>query len=465
MSRVEHHEAEGLDTGHLRRVQIVALALVSYTPAVALATVPFLLVVGAGHGSWLGALIGAVGIGCVGVAVVTFARRFVVTGTLYSYIDHVFGPWARVVMGSSLLLGYVALIAGVSMTSGIFAGSFLVAAGFESGLNAGPMAVTTTVAMVVAAALAYRGLDTSVRTAVILTVLTLPITVVVTVAVAAHTGLALPAQLRLDGSTFGGIVNGVAAAAVFLVAFESSAALAAETRDPKRNVPLAVMSVPVVLGGCYLLATLLQVPGLMAASDALAAGMSPPAALAVQAGLGQGLAMMTDAALAVANVASLIAFVNYGSRFVATLATDELVPRRLAGVHPRHLSPAAAIVVLSVVAQLVLLVLLAVWPDHLVTGVLPSISTLTVYLWLIPYVLICIGAIVLAARERALTPTLAVSAPAGAAAMVWVYVNALVNPPPAPVSWMAVIFAVTVALVVLALGVRERTARATVETE
>ncbi|WP_232667121.1 APC family permease [Pseudonocardia sp. TRM90224] len=460
---MEHHEGDGLETGHLSRVQIVALALVSYTPAVALATVPFLLVVGAGNGSWFGALIGAAAIGCVGVAVVTFARRYVVTGTLYSYIAHVFGPWARALMGAALLLGYVALIAGVSMTSGVFAGSFLVSIGVEPGLDAGPLALTTTVAMVLAAALAYRGLDTSVRTAVVLTVITLPITLFVTIAVATSTGLALPAQLGLDGSTFGGIVNGVAAAAVFLVAFESSAALAAETRNPKRNVPLAVMSVPIVLGGCYLLATFLQVPGLMAASDALASGMSPAAALAQQAGLGAGFAMVTDGALAVANVASLIAFVNYGSRFVATLATDGLAPRWLAKVHPRHRSPSAAIIALSAVAQAVLLVLVLVWPEELLTGVFPSISTLTVYLWLIPYVLICVGAVVLAVRERKLTPTLAVCALLGAAGMVWVYVNALLNPPPAPVDAMAVVSAVAIVLVFALFLARERISRPSVD--
>ncbi|MDN5851547.1 MAG: APC family permease [Actinomycetia bacterium] len=459
---MEHHEAEGLDTGHLRGVQIIALGLVSYTPAVALATVPFLLVVTAGNGSWLGALLGAAAIGCVGVTVVTFARRFVVTGTLYSYIDHVFGPWARVLMGASLLLGYVALIAGVSMTTGVFAGSFLVSVGMESGLNAGPMAVTTTLAMIVAAALAYRGLDTSVRTAVVLTVLTLPITIIVTVAVAAQTGLQLPTQLSLDGATFGGIVNGVAAAAVFLVAFESSAALAAETRNPKRNVPLAVMSIPILLGGCYLVATLLQVPGLTSVSDALAAGMSPAAALAIHAGLGPGFALVTDAALAIANVASLIAFVNYGSRFVATLATDALVPSWLARVHPRHRSPTAAILALAVLSQAVLLVLVMVWPNELLTGVFPSISTLSVDLWLIPYVLICVGAVVLALRERTLTVGLAVSAVMGAGAMVWVYVNALINPPPSPVGAMSVVFAVAIATAFIVFVVRERMSRAAV---
>jgi hypothetical protein len=38
-----HHEAVGLETAHLRSAQIIALALASQPPAVALATVPFLI--------------------------------------------------------------------------------------------------------------------------------------------------------------------------------------------------------------------------------------------------------------------------------------------------------------------------------------------------------------------------------------------------------------------------------------
>jgi amino acid transporter len=454
-----HHEAEGLEIGHLKPGQIIALALASYTPAVALATVPFLLFVTAGNGSWLGALIAALATGCVGLSVVTFARRYVVTGSLYSYIAHVFGPWARVLMGTTLLLGYIALIAGVSMTTGIFAGSFLISAGVESGFDASVMAIITTAAIALAAGLAYRGLDTSVRTAVVLTIITVPVIVLVTVAVAVDTGLSLGDQLSLEGASVSSIFQGVAAGAVFLVAFESSAALAAETRDPKRNVPLAVMSVPIVLGGLYLVATVLQVPGLMAASDALEQGISPAAALALQAGLGDTVAKATDVVLAVANLASLIAFVNYGSRFVATLATDGLLPTSAARVHPRFKSPAAAIIGLAVVAQASLLVLMGLYPNDLLTKVFPSISTLTVYMWVIPYLLICAGAIVLVTRERRRKASLVVTAVLGSAVMAWLYVNGIVNPPASPVDAMSYVFPVATVLVFGVFMLLDRRAR------
>jgi amino acid transporter len=435
-----HHEAPGLEAGHLNSAQIIALALTSQTPAVALATVPFLLVLTAGNGSWLGALVIAVTTACIGVSVITFARRYVGTGSVYSYMPHVFGAWGRLLVGATLTIGFIALIAGVLLLTGIFAGSFLVTIGVVSGLSPGVIAVTSTGAIVIAAALAYRGLDASVRTAVVLTLMTVPIIVLITLAIGFHTGLDLNAQLHMEGASFSGIFQGVAAGAVFVVAFESSAALAAETKAPKRNIPLAVMSIPVVLGAAYLFTTLLQVPGLTAAMDAINAGLSPAAAMAQEAHLGDIIVKSIDLVLAVANLASLIAFVNYGSRFIATLATDGLLPSSVATVHERFRSPTLAVVVLAAAAQGCLLVLIWLYPNDLLTKVFPSLSTLTVYNWVVPWTLICLGSIVLQVRERRIRPLLVLAAIVGAAASLSIYANAIINPPAPPVGEMAYVF-------------------------
>jgi amino acid transporter len=435
-----HHEAAGLQAGQLRSVQIIALALTSQTPAVALATVPFLLVLSAGNGSWLGALIVAITTACIGSSVITFAKRYVGTGSVYSYMPHVFGAWGRLLVGATLAIGFVVLIAGVLLLTGIFAGSFLVAIGVSSGLSAATITLTSTLAIVIAAALAYRGLDASVRTAVVLTLMTVPIIALITLAIAMHTGLDLGTQFRLEGSSVSGIFQGVAAGSVFVVAFESSAALAAETKSPKRNIPLAVMSIPVILGAAYLLATLMQVPGLSAATDAINSGLSPAAALAQQAQLGDVVVKSIDLVLAVANLASLIAFVNYGSRFVATLATDGLLPSAVAKVHSRFRSPNVAVVALAGAAQGCLLLLVWLYPNDLLTKVFPSLSTLTVYAWVIPWVLICLGSIVLRFREHRVRPLPILTAAIGGGLTLWIYVNAIVNPPPPPVNEMAYVF-------------------------
>lgn len=447
--------ADGLDRGHLSRNQLVALALASYVPPVGLASVPALVLVTAGNGSWLGALIAAVATSLVGLSVIAFARRYVVTGSIYSYLPHVFGPWARILAGAALFLGYVAQIGAIAFLVGLFSGSFLLSLGFEASFDVGVQMLIYSAAVLIAGTIAYRGLDTSVRTAVTLAVVSVPLMLVITVAAAASAGLDLGAQLSLEGATPSGIFQGVAAGAVFLVGFESSTALAAETRDA-RSVPLAVMCVPVALGALYVVATLLQVPALVAASDALAAGTSPAAALATEGGLGSKVASATDLVLAVATFAALIGFVNYGSRFVATLAADGLLPARAGRIHPRHHSPAVAVVTICALGLGAILVMVALNPDDIV-GVYNSVATLIVYFWVVPYLLVCAGALRLLSRERRLSPLAVVGAGLGAAAMAWMYLNGLVNPPAPPLDAMSYVAVVAVAAVfIVLLGVDRR---------
>lgn len=442
----DHREAAGLDAGHLSRTQLVGLGLASYIPPVGLASVPALMLATAGNGSWLGTLIAAVATSLVGLSIVSFARRYVVTGSLYSYISHVFGHWARILMGAALFLGYIAQVGAIAFLIGLFSGSFLLSVGVGSGFDVTVQMIIYSGAVLIAAAIAYRGLDTSVRSAVTLAVVSVPLMVLIIVAAAVSSGLDLGAQLSLEGATTSGIFQGVAAGAAFLVGFESSAALASETRDAKRAVPLAVMCVPVGLGALYVVATFLQVPALTAASDALAAGTSPAAVLAVEGGLGGTVAAATDLVLAVATFAALIGFVNYGSRFVATLATDRLMPARTGRIHPRYRSPATAVVTISALGLGAILIMVALNPDDIVS-VYNSVATLIVYFWVIPYLLICAGAVKLLAREGRLGLSAVVSSVAGAAAMAWMYLNGLINPPASPLDAMSYVALVALAVV------------------
>lgn len=437
----------GLDTGHLTRFQLSSLSLATFSPAAGMAMTPVVLFSSAGYGSWLAAAITALATVGLGLAVVTFARRHVATGSLYSYVGTVFGPWARCVVGAGLVVGFVAQVSTIAAGIGLFGGSFLFSLGVDGALGNGPQTGIYVLAIGISALVAYRGLDASVRVAVTLAVLSVPLLILVTGASAAHTGLDLSRQVSMEGSTLTGVFQGMAAGAALLVGFESCASLAAETRAPRRNVPLAVMIVPVVLGGLYLVTTVLQVPGLAAASTRLEAGVSPPAALALEAGLGSGVAKTTDLVLAVATFAALIGFINYGSRFAATLAADGLLPVSLAKVHPRYRSPGTAVIALSVLGMATMVVLV-----QFAGGVLAAFNTsatLMVYAWVVPYLLLVGAVVVETIGARTLRPLLLIGSLAGGGTMAWLYLNGILNPPESPVdamSWVNLVATVVLAL-------------------
>ena len=96
------------------------------------------------------------------------------------------------------------------------------------------------------------------------------------------------------------------------------------------------------------------------------------------------------------------------------------------------------------------------YPNDLLTKVFPSLSTLTVYTWVVPWVLICLGSIVLRVREHTLRPLPVLTALVGAGATVWIYVNAIVNPPPSPVDEMTYVFLVAAGVTFAAFAILNR---------
>ncbi|WP_370185270.1 APC family permease [Rhodococcus wratislaviensis] len=453
-STSQPHIEQQLETSRLSRRSLVSLSLASFIPAVGMGMLPVLMLSLAGPTAWLSATVAAVLVICIGRSVITFARRYVGTGSLYSYIQEVFGSWARYLTAAALMVSFVAQVGGVAATVGIFGGSFLEGRGVNDALGPVVQTVLLVAAIVVAGVVAYRGVDTSVRVAVTLAAVSVPLMAVITVASALHTGLDLGQQFDAQQFSIGGALKGVAAGAAWLVGFESCAAMAAETKNPTRNVPMAVMSVPVVLGTTYVVTTILQVPGLLAAEGRLSAGTSAPAALAEQAGLGSAVGAATDLVLAVASFAALIGFTNYGSRIAMAISEDGLLPAWVGAVHPRFHSPHRAVVALLILGFATIFALLLSTGD--IVKAYSMIAPLVVYGCVAPYVLVSVGSVLVSRRVRELSPTVVVAATIGGAGMIWVYLNGWINPPAPPTDvtvWVAI---VVLAVMTAFIGLRHR---------
>lgn len=446
-----------LELGHLTGPQVMGLSIASFVPAVGLAQVPAYLAAYSGRSSWLAMAASVVAFTIVGLFVTVFARRFIGTGSLYSYIRHVFGAWSPLVIAAAMIPGYIVAIMSLIVGVGVFFGSFLVSLGVANAAGPGIQLAIYALAALVAMAIAYRGIDLSVRSSVILTIVSLPVMLIITIATAFSGNVDLAGQLSLNDFTFDSFLQGLAIGSAFYMGFEGSAALGAETRNPKRNIPRAIMVVPVGVGLFYLAGAVIQVPTLVDASDQLALGVSPNAVLAEAAGVGF-LSNVSDLVLAVALFASLIGFFNYGSRVVVSAASDGLMPSALTKVSERHKSPIAAIVFLGVPSLIgpALLVWLTPASPLEING---YIATLLVYFWVIPYFLICIGGAVLLNRLNARKSLIVnLGAVLASVTVLWLYINGILNPGPAPLNVLPYVMIGTVAvfLIGLVLSVRSR---------
>jgi amino acid transporter len=216
---------------------VLGLSVASFAPAVGLATMPAFVFFYAGRAAWLSMLAAIVVFVIIGLCVSVFARRYVGTGSLYSYVQHAFGSRWKLVVAAALVPGYIAVAFTFVATFAVYAGSFLASIGIESAFEFGWHLVLYVFAAAIAAGVAYRGLDVSVRTSVLLTVISVPFMVLITVATLFGGEFSLSTALSTEGLTLDSFLQGLAIAAAAFVGFESCAALAAETKDPTGLCP------------------------------------------------------------------------------------------------------------------------------------------------------------------------------------------------------------------------------------
>src|SRR5436305_687823 len=120
-----------------------------------------------------------------------------------------------------------------------------------------------------------------------------------------------------------------------------------EVTDPERNLPRSIVLSTIIGMALYCLVTAsfayVLSPAKMAASSLVASD-------AAQVTLGGAGAALVAVAIMIATIGSNNGIVLTAARIPYAMARDGLLPRRLAGVHPRALTPAPSLVVQGIVA-------------------------------------------------------------------------------------------------------------------
>jgi amino acid transporter len=307
-----------------------------------------------------------------------------------------------------------------------------------------------------AAGCACLGIDVSVRVVVIVGFLCVPFVILAMGASYLELRPALAMQFDFRTVSLGGILQGAVAATGYYVGFDGIAALAAETKDPKRNVPRVLIGTVSIVGLAITASCFLQYPLLLDHADELAAGASPVAIFAHAIGW-DWLAIVVDILLVPATLAATVTVYNIGGRIIASTAADGLLPTALSRVHSRLDTPVIGVAALAVVAT-ALTVLLQVLFDRspLVTSV--YLANLTTYYWLAPYFLVCIGILRILRREGTRDPATAGAAALSMAAIAYVTIEMFRSPVDAGTRYLPYVAVVSIAVAALVFQFTRRDA-------
>ncbi|MCY2927426.1 MAG: APC family permease [Planctomycetota bacterium] len=229
--------------------------------------------------------------------------------------------------------------------------------------------------------IAFRGVTGSTRTSLWINIIQL-VTLVVFSGLAIWYRVANPqhaAEWSFSGvvdsirpHSFSGVMVQSTLAILILVGFESCTALAAETKEPQRNIPKAIIISLVIQGlFAYLLqylATGLMVSdklvGAPGADGAAVTGMAAAAASSAPIGdmaklignslvpgLGFGLMITMAVTVAIAIVGTTLSCMNTAMRVTCGMAEDRELPGMMSFMHEKHSTPHVALLVLIIVTS------------------------------------------------------------------------------------------------------------------
>lgn len=451
-----HEERGHLERSHLPLWKVGALGLAYMLIGPSMAMSAGGLIAFSGQATWLSNLLSVTVLAFLSVVISAYARRYVVTGSLVSYAYEALGARARLFVAACMMLGYVALTATLVLSVVVFSSSALLDFGVQGAAGITVQCASAVLISLVAAGCASLGIDVSVRVVVILGFLCVPFVILAMGAAFLELHPAVGMQFSFETVSLRGIIQGAVAATGYYVGFDGIAALAIETKDPKRNVPRVLIGTVLIIGLVITASCFVQYPMLLGHPDELAAGASPVAIFSHAIGW-DWLAIVVDVLLVPATLAATVSLYNIGSRIIATTAANGLLPARLSRIHSRFHTPVVAVGALAIVATcLTLLLQVILKKPPLLTSV--YLANLTTYFWLAPYFLVCAGILRVLRREKAREIPTVVAAWLSMAAIVYVAIEVFRSPVDAGTKYLPYLAVVSIAVVALVFVVTRRDA-------
>ncbi|HVB42997.1 MAG TPA: APC family permease [Streptosporangiaceae bacterium] len=372
-----------LKAGVISLPGVLMQSVTTIAPAIAgLFTVPF-IVLNAGVGAplaYLGAFVIAL---LLGYVLAQFSRHMSSTGSYYTFVSRSLGGRSGFLVAWVYLLFYPVVIAQV----GSFMGSTL-----QSTLKA-EYGITfewwwfMVFLIALVAYTAWRGVELSVNLIIVLGV----IEGVIVLALGLW-GLASPGPgginlqwLTAAGHTSNlhGLFLGVVFAIFAITGWDAAAPLAEESRDPKRNIPRAVLGSIIILGVFLVVVSWGQITGWGTSRlGSFASSSELPAFVLGKKYWGDGWLIVLFALFNSA-IAVSIACTNASVRFLYGMSRAKALPSSLTKIHGRFKTPTNAILVqtgINIALGLVLPLVIGVANVYNVTGTWFTFALAFVYI-------------------------------------------------------------------------------------
>jgi amino acid transporter len=302
---------------------------------------------GGGVASPLSVIIAAIGVFALGWIVSNYAKEVHSAGSLYDYVTRGLGKRVGTAAGWLYYGGIVVLLAGLLLLMGGYLQSTILA---EFKVSPLPSWAWTLIIIALIAVILYFGVRLSTRSQLALALVSIIVLTIFFITVIAKLGSAnsiKPFEPSSASDGWSGIFFGVLYGVLLFVGFETAANLAEETPNPRREIPVAVMTTAGIATVIYVLATYVEVAGFHYSLKTLTAAASAPL-FALGAGKSAGgyggtwIDRLLELVVLLDMLAVAIGCAVSSSRGIFAMARDRRIPAPLAVTSKRHGSPLGA---------------------------------------------------------------------------------------------------------------------------
>lgn len=379
----------GLKKNYLSFPEIAAQSIGTIAPSGTPGLVISVVFATAGNGTWLSYVFATIALLIVAFQINIFATRVATPGALYVYAGRGLGPFAGVVSGWALLIGYVFTAAAVVNGTVYTALGALHALGVTSIDQALTFAIAI-VAALVAWWLAYRDIRLSTRTTLAIELTTIALILAIVAGYFVHRGSIVDApQLHLEGVDIEKLRLGLVLAFFSFVGFESAAVLGAEAKDPHRLIPRSVIVSVVGVGLLFIVSAYGLTAGFRGVEPPLNTAEAPLTTLANTFG-GGVIGFLVSVGVSLSFFACILGSINAAARVLYTLSNHGLFHGSAGSTHVSNSTPHVAVTLVAILGLALPLILTANgWALLDSYGILGSIAT---YGFLVSYLLVSLGA-------------------------------------------------------------------------
>jgi amino acid transporter len=330
----------GLRANALGLPSLFAQSLAVISPTMTAVLIIPLAFASAGQGTWLAYAFGTVMLLFVVFCLNQFAKRSAFAGSMYAYTAKGLGPSTGVFSGWTLIWAYYFIAVAGLCGFAVFCAQLLSALGYHGSVH--PI-IFFAVSAAACWVIAYKDIRvSSILTMVFEAASVACITALAFVILFKHGFSVDTKQLSLGGVNVRGMGLAVVACIFSLVGFEAATTMGAEAKNPRRNLPRAVIASLLITGSFMVFMAYVEVAG---TSNYGAAWTSAPLNFLAQAYGVSWFRIPVSIGAMVSFFSLSLSCLNAGSRIMYPMARHGIFSGHLGRAHATNRTPHVAVTV------------------------------------------------------------------------------------------------------------------------